>query len=103
MDRADRVVLIAVEVGDLAEHERSDMKIQVECYAGYRGEEEPRAFTLGATRFAVVEILDRWLAPEHRHFKVKVEDGRTLVLRHDTASNTWELAALVGAERPRSI
>jgi hypothetical protein len=76
------------------------MKIQVECYAGYRGEEEPRAFTLGATRLAIVAVLDRWMAPEHRYFKVKAEDGRTLVLRHDTASGDWELAGLVGQERP---
>jgi hypothetical protein len=72
------------------------MKIQVECHAGYRGDEEPRAFTLGATRFAVLEILDRWLAPEHRYFKVRIEDGRDFVLRHDVASGDWELAALVG-------
>jgi hypothetical protein len=76
------------------------MKIQVECHAGYRGEEEPRAFTLGATRLAIVEILDRWAAPEHRYFKVKVDDGRALLLRHDTSSGDWELAGLVGTERP---
>jgi len=76
------------------------MKIQVECHAGHRGEEEPRAFTLGATRLAIVEILDRWAAPEHRYFKVKVDDGRSLLLRHDTASGGWELAGLVGTERP---
>ena len=76
------------------------MKIQVECYAGYRGEEEPRAFTLGGTRLAIATILDRWMAPEHRYFKVKVADGRTLVLRHDTASGDWELTGLVGQERP---
>ena len=75
------------------------MKIQVECHAGYRGEEEPRAFALGGTRLAIVAILDRWMAPEHRYFKVKAEDGRTLVLRHDTASGDWELAGLVGLER----
>ena len=74
------------------------MKIRVECYAGHRAEEEPRAFTLGATRLAVIEILDRWMAPEHRYFKVKAQDGRTFVLRHDTASGDWELAALVGPE-----
>jgi hypothetical protein len=72
------------------------MKIRVECHAGYRGEEEPRAFTLGETRFAVAEILDRWLDPRHRYFKVSVEDGRQFVLRHDAASGQWELAALVG-------
>jgi hypothetical protein len=76
------------------------MKIQVECYAGYRGEEEPRAFTMGERRSRVIEILDRWLSPDHRYFKVEADDGRTLVLRHDVASGEWELAGLVGAERP---
>lgn len=77
------------------------MKIQVECYAGYRGEEEPRAFTMGERRCTVVDILDRWIAPEHRYFKVQADDGRTLILRHDIASGDWELASLVAAERPR--
>lgn len=76
------------------------MKIQVECYAGYRGEEEPRAFTLGATRFDALEVIDRWLDPAHRYFKVRAHDGRVFVLRHDTATGEWELAALVGANRP---
>jgi hypothetical protein len=74
------------------------MKIRVECYAGYRGEEEPRAFHLGERRFGVVEVLDRWLDPLHRYFKVLADDGRKFILRHDTASGDWELAALVGPE-----
>jgi len=74
------------------------MPIRVECYAGHRGEEEPRAFTLGERRFAVLEILDRWLEPRHRYFKVKVDDGRQFILRHDSASGEWELAALVGTQ-----
>jgi hypothetical protein len=75
------------------------MKIRVECYAGYRNEEEPRAFTLGQRRFEVVQVLDRWLDPAHRYFKVQAEDGRKFILRHDTASGDWELAGLVGPER----
>jgi hypothetical protein len=75
------------------------MKIRVECYAGYRGEQEPRAFTLGERRFAVIEILDRWLEPAHRYFKVKVADDRRFILRHDGGSDEWELAALVRQER----
>ncbi|MDH3319303.1 MAG: hypothetical protein OEO84_06385 [Betaproteobacteria bacterium] len=76
------------------------MRIGVECYAGYRGEEEPRVFTLGEQRVEIAEIVDRWITPEHRYFKVKARDGRVLVLRQDTASGEWELAALVGKERP---
>jgi hypothetical protein len=75
------------------------MKIRVECYAGYRGEEEPRGFTLGARRFAVLEILDRWIEPRERYFKVRVDDERRFILRHDSVSGDWELAALVGEER----
>jgi hypothetical protein len=76
------------------------MKIRVECYAGYRGEAEPRGFTLGERRFAVVEILDRWIDPRRRYFKVRVDDDRRFILRHDSASGEWELAAMVGQERP---
>ena len=72
------------------------MRIRVECYAGFRGEQEPRAFTLGERRFEVVEILDRWLDPEHRYFKVSVEDKRKFLLRQDTGSGEWVLAGLVG-------
>ncbi|OGA50017.1 MAG: hypothetical protein A3G24_26415 [Betaproteobacteria bacterium RIFCSPLOWO2_12_FULL_62_13] len=69
------------------------MKIRVECYAGYRGEEEPRAFTLGERRLEVVSILDRWLAPAHRYFKVAASDGDTWILRHDEVSGEWTLGA----------
>ena len=72
------------------------MKISVECYAGYRGEQEPRAFRLGERRFEVVNLLDRWLHPAHRYFKVQVTDGRQFILRHDAPSGDWALAGLVG-------
>jgi hypothetical protein len=80
----------------------SPLTIRVECYAGYRGEQEPRAFTLGERCFTVLEILDRWLDPRHRYFKVNADDGRRFILRHDAASDAWELAALVGEERKAS-
>jgi len=69
------------------------MKLRVECYAGYRGDEEPRAFALGARRLDVREILDRWVAPDHRYFKVAASDGDTYILRHDDASGEWTLGA----------
>ena len=44
------------------------MAIRVECYAGYRGEQEPLAFWLGERRLAVRAVVeptvtDRPLAP----------------------------------------
>jgi hypothetical protein len=77
------------------------MKIRVECYAGYRGEEEPRAFTLGKQRIEVASILDRWLAPDHRYFKVAGSDGNTYVLRHDEATGDWTLGAFRRSDTER--
>ena len=66
--------------------------IQVECYAGYRGEQEPRRFTWNRRRFEVTEILDRWLDPAHRYFKVRTDDDGIYILRHDEKSELWELS-----------
>lgn len=66
--------------------------IAVECHAGYRGEETPRRFTLSGRTLEVTEVLDRWLAPEHRYFKVRGPDG-VYVLRQDVSGGTWELTA----------
>ena len=67
------------------------MNIRVECYAGYRGEETPRAFYLGEQRVEVKEVLDRWLAPDYRYFKVQANDNSIYILRHETQSNDWTL------------
>ncbi len=75
-------------------------ELQVECYAGYRGEQEPRSFRLGERRVQVVEILDRWLDPAHRYFKVRGDDGATYILRHDTAAARWELTLFRSPARP---
>ncbi|HEX2492553.1 MAG TPA: hypothetical protein VHK24_02170 [Steroidobacter sp.] len=71
--------------------------LRVECYAGYRGEQEPRRFWLGERPVAVREILDRWLAPEHRYFKVRSDDASVYILRHDTLADRWELTLFQSA------
>lgn len=75
------------------------MAIHVECYPGYRGEEEPRAFLLGERRLTVVEVIDRWLSLDHRYFKVKADDGDVYILRHAEDSGEWTLGAYSGAPR----
>ncbi len=65
--------------------------IRVECYAGYRGEEEPRRFYLGDQAVDILEVLDRWLSPEHRYFKCRGTDDATYILRHDVGADRWEL------------
>jgi hypothetical protein len=75
--------------------------VTVECYAGHRGEETPRALVIGSRRVAVVEVLDRWLAPEHRYFKVRGDDGDVYILRHCPAHG-WELTMFARGDRPQS-
>jgi hypothetical protein len=70
------------------------MTISVECDAGYRGEQEPIAFSLGARRLIVRTIVDRWFAPTKRWFKVDADDGQMYILRYDEESGEWDLAAL---------
>ena len=67
------------------------MVLRVECYAGHRGEETPRRFFLGERAVEVAEVLNQWLAPEHRYFKVKGGDGAAYILRHDGGTGRWEL------------
>jgi hypothetical protein len=64
---------------------------RVECYAGYRGEETPRAFYRADRRIEVAEVLDRRLAADHRDFKVRGDDGGLYTLRHDAGKDRWEI------------
>jgi hypothetical protein len=67
------------------------LDIVVECYAGYQGEETPRALVLGDRRIEVEQVIDRWLAPDHRYFKVAGDDGHTYIIRYDLHADRWEL------------
>jgi hypothetical protein len=67
------------------------LSVGVECYAGHRGEQTPRALILGDRRIVVAEVLDAWLAPAYRYFKLRGADGNTYLVRHDERSGTWEL------------
>jgi hypothetical protein len=83
--------------------ERGDsLAVHVECYAGHRGEETPRALVIGNRRISVVEVLDRWLAPDHRYFKIKGDDGDVYIVRHNTGADRWELTMFARGPRARS-
>jgi hypothetical protein len=79
-------------------HEQRPLVVEVECYAGHRCEQTPRTIILGDRRFDVAEVVDTWLAPDHRYFKLKVVNGDTYLVRHDGRSGTWELT-MFRAER----
>lgn len=68
-----------------------DLGIQVSCYAGHQGEETPRQFRIGARRVQVEEVLDRWLSPGERYFKVRGADACIYILRNDVRADRWEI------------
>ena len=65
--------------------------IKVECYSGYRGEETPLRFYLGQRLIEIDEVLDRWLDPYRRYFKVRSSDGAIYIICHDVNSCAWEM------------
>jgi hypothetical protein len=67
------------------------VSVSVECYSGSRGEETPRRFGSGDELIEVDEVLDFWLAPDHRYFKVRAR-GDVYILRNDVMSGTWEIS-----------
>jgi hypothetical protein len=72
---------------------RPTLEIRVECYAGHCGEETPRRFSFDGRSIEVVEVLDAWLAPDHRYFKVRCDNGAYYILRNDVMTGRWELTA----------
>jgi len=65
--------------------------LAVEAYAGYKGEETPRAFILDGRRLEVREICQRWYGERHSFFRLEADDGHRYVLRCDVEELTWEL------------
>lgn len=63
----------------------------VECYAGTRYPERPRAFPWEGERLEVVAIEHRWRTPTGIAFRVRVADGRRFTLAYDEAGDTWSI------------
>ena len=47
------------------------LTIDVDCYAGHRGEETPRRFARGEQLVEILAVVDQWVSPDHRYFKVR--------------------------------
>jgi hypothetical protein len=65
--------------------------VQVDAYAGYKGEETPRAFIHEGIRCEVRSLLERWYTESHSYFRLIGEDGHRYVLRYDLDGLFWEL------------
>lgn len=75
----------------VTEDRHRPLAVHVECYSGHRSEEIPRRFFLGTRKIEVIAVLDRWLAPDHRYFKVRGDDGGRYILRYNEDTGNWEL------------
>lgn len=69
----------------------NESDVSVEAYAGYKGEETPRAFTVQGARQEVQKILARWYTERHAFFKLCASDGHRYVLRYNLDDMVWEL------------
>ncbi len=67
------------------------LKIRVECLREETGETMPVRFYLGQRPIDVTAVLDRWLAPTRRYFKIKGNDGGIYILQHNGDNALWEL------------
>jgi len=69
------------------------VKVEVECYAGYRDAERPLRVRLGEQVLQVTDVEDRWFSPGETYFRVRVESGERYVLKHTAAQDVWSLEA----------
>ncbi len=81
-------------------------EIKVECYAGYQGEETPRAFIHQGKRYEIRKVLDRWYqgGPDpqdlrHNYFKIETAAGEIFLIRHTPRFQAWTLCRKVPAPR----
>ena len=65
------------------------MKVCVECYAGYKGDERPLRFRMGEQEYAVEDVLDQWYGPDDIFYKVRASDGNLYILRHSSSGEWW--------------
>ena len=67
------------------------MHAAVECYAGHRYPERPRAFLWEGGRVAVEEVERSWRTPVGLVFCVRAADGRRFKLTYDQATDSWDV------------
>jgi hypothetical protein len=72
--------------------------VEVQCHAGYKGDETPRFFVWARERIEIEEVVDRWYEggvdptrPVADYFRVRVRDGGERLLKHDPAAGEWYL------------
>lgn len=70
------------------------LKLDVTTYSGYKADERPTSFTLGARRFEVREVVDSWAGEDHTYFKLLADDGNVYIIRHRREEDGWDLISM---------
>jgi hypothetical protein len=71
----------------------------VECYAGSRYPERPRAFTWAGQRLEVAAVVRQWRTPAGLVFDLSTTDGRRFLLSYDEAADVWKVRPVSGASQ----
>jgi hypothetical protein len=77
------------------------LKLQVECYAGYKADERPLCFTPQtpqARTYEVKEVIDQWYGIGYACFKVRADDNNLYILKHRAEDDAWTLDSFRRAE-----
>ncbi|MCX8108770.1 MAG: hypothetical protein N3G20_08200 [Verrucomicrobiae bacterium] len=74
--------------------------IKVECYSGWKGDEEPRRLVFSDRLVEIEEIVDRWYQVESKpewpratYYRVRGQDQRVYLIKHDLESDEWYLGS----------
>lgn len=67
------------------------VRVEVQCYSGYRADERPARLILADQSLEILEIEDRWYSPGETYFRVRVANGDRYVLKHTEAQDVWTL------------
>ena len=75
-------------------------EVRVESYAGYKGEETPRAVILDGTRFVVARVLSRKRVLDsgggrvREVWRCRLDDGRAVIVER-LESGSWRVCAAI--------
>jgi hypothetical protein len=71
------------------------MKLEVECYSGWKADEKPVRFRLDSHEYRVKQILDQWYGPNEIFYKVLADDGNIYIFRQQTSTpnGIWNLVS----------
>jgi len=71
------------------------MKLEVECYSGFKTDERPVRFRLDERQYLIEEIVDQWYGTQDVFYKVRADDGSLYILRRETSTpeGAWHLVS----------